>query len=140
MNLRFCRPSSILQLFQQFASSRFHSRGACSQALLKNPLRRSSQTRILPGEAGQTLQRKGFHDGTAIFQVALQGRGGARPLWPPQVEPRNDECQVPPQLDLLCFVQQTQQFLFVGFQQLRPRDGDFFRRIRRLSAKLKLFE
>src|ERR1700741_3951206 len=70
-----CRPPSILQLFQQFASSRLHGRGACSQALLENLLRCSSQARILVGKIGQTLQRKGFHDGTAIFEVALQGRG-----------------------------------------------------------------
>jgi len=87
-----------------------------SQTLLDYSPRRLSQLRILPGQVRQPLERKSFHDGTAIFQVTLQGRGGTRSLLPAQRQSRQHERKVPPQLDLLGFIHKAQQFLFVGIE------------------------
>lgn len=121
----------ILEFTQEYARAGFHGGGPCFYALFQKFPDGAAEIHIPCSKVRQTLERKGSDNGAAILQVALQSRGRSYSFSGGKRQPRDHLCQVPSKFDLMRFAEQSQQFGFVGAQQARFRNGDFFCRIGR---------
>ena len=114
--------------FSSFSSLRARAfMAALPRTTLSSRISRARpKSRVTLRKLGQGLKCKSPDKGASIFQRTLQGLRRTDALRFCQRQKRNHLRQMPSQLNLLCFHEQTQQFGFVRFEQLRLNGGDLF--------------
>jgi hypothetical protein len=87
------------------------------QGLLEELLQLAAESNVVSRKVCQSLKSAGLHDRAAILQVALSRGCGALAFRSGEAKPRNHECKMPAQLDLLGFGEQPEEFRLVAVQE-----------------------
>jgi hypothetical protein len=122
------------QNLEQNAAAGAHGRGSGAGQNADQIKHFRQQGGVMAGKLGEALHGAGLHNRTAVFKIRLKGAGGAADFGFGQREPRNQERQVPAQLDFRGLCEQAEKRVFSrsepGCKQLRAAMRGFFESVR----------